>query len=327
MQCDGTVRPNPPTDRRGAPGARTSGSLAILLGSLLHASTAFGASADIRTSANGCADYDRERLDELLAIEAETIGAEHPARPSDVVLECRGSVVSFRVSLRDGSDTRSGMVDPGAADRASRTRLLALAISELFAQLWSRAPEAPPAVARAAPPAAERPAYATWGLRGGAALRSVLDPRAGLLGAAVGADYWLLPSIGLGLDVEGVFGNVRSEHADVGVTLVSTSVHAVAGLRVGDVALGAGPGVRLGLAKFAPQVTSANAIGHDVTGPWAGPFGLALAQWSKAGFAVYASFEIGVVTLPVVGTLNGQSAELALRGAWLAAGLGAGAAF
>jgi hypothetical protein len=334
MQCDATVGSNPRNGRR------TAVCLFVLAGPFLHASPAFGAKADIRTSAEGCADHDGDRLNELLAIEAETIGAEHAARPSDVLLECRGGVVSVRVSLRDGSGERSGVVDPGTADRSARTRLLALTISEFLAQLWSDVPSAAATVERATPPPGARPPDArpaaspamehapAWLLHGGAALRSLMDPRAGLLGGTIGAELRLSRFVAIGVDVEGVFGSVRSEHADVGVSLGSTAVHAAFGRRFGDVTLGAGPGVRLGIVRFSPAVDSnANAIGHDVTGPWAGPFALALAQWTKDRFVVRTSFELGVATLPVIGTLNGQTAEVSLRGTWFAATVGAGVAF
>ena len=285
-------------------------------------------------------------------IEFLTIGAEHAPRPSDVLLECRDGVVSVRVSLRDGTGERSGVVDPGAADRAARTRLLALTISEFLSQLWSDVPAQPtPVVAtpppddRATPPPADRatpPGGApsvrarapAWELHVGAALRSMMDPRAGLLGATLGVEYWLSPSVvpfvAIGVDVEAVFGTVRSEHADVAAALGSTALHAVFGGRLGDVALGAGPGARVGIVNFSPSVhdtNGPNTVGHDVTGPWAGPFALALAQWTRGRLVVRASVELGVVTLPFVGTLNGQTAEVSLQGAWLAATVGAGAAF
>ena len=80
MQCDATVGSNQPKSRprgRGACGASTAAFwFSIFVAPLLYSSPALGSGADIRTSAKGCVDHDGERLDELLAIEAGTIGAE-----------------------------------------------------------------------------------------------------------------------------------------------------------------------------------------------------------------------------------------------------------
>jgi hypothetical protein len=331
MQCDATVGSNQRNGSRAA--ARSITRFTLLVSSLLGASPALAASPDVRTTAQGCSGYDAERLDELLAIETATIAAEHAARPSDVRLSCRDAVVTVHVSLRDGTGERSSVVDPGTADRAARTRLLALTITELLADLWRDAPAPPEALPKEAPPVDERPAKPasarppSWVLHGGAAVRSMLDPRTGLLGGTLGVAFRASPYVAIGVDVEGLFGSARSEHADVGVTLVSTAVHAVFGPRIGDVTLGAGPGARLGVVRFSPTVDEANTVGHDVSGPWAGPFALAVAQWTKAHFAVRASLELGVATWPFVGTVNGQAEELALRGVWFGGTVGAGAAF
>jgi hypothetical protein len=117
---------------------------------------------------------------------------------------------------------------------------------------------------------------------------------------------------------------VRSEHADVDVLAGSAALYAPVGARFGSTALGIGPGFRLGWVALSPTPLSPGAVGSDVSGAWGGPLLLARARWSKEGWGLHAGVEGGLVTLPVVGTLNGQGAEVELRGAFIAVGAGVG---
>ena len=307
--------------------------LAQILTGLLTSSVGWATEQPVRISQRGCADVDLARLDELVAIEVDTVASELSPRQSDVFLECSGGVVSIKVLVRETSASRSTQIEPRSMDRAAATRLLALTITELLAQLWSEkpAPSAPveqtsvesPERDMAAPersPAAERKfaAYA------GAAYRSMLEPRAGLLGGALRAERAVVSPLTVGLDLEAAFGRVRSEHAEVDVALASAAAYATLGGRVGPVGLGIGPGARFGWVNLSPEDLEPNAEGSDVSGVWGGPMLLALAKWAPDGYLLYSSFELGAVTLPVVGTFNGAEPEVELQGLWFAAGLGIG---
>jgi hypothetical protein len=305
----------------------------------LTAGVCAGAAPKVRLSERGCSAYDRARLDELIAIELETVESDREARPSDVVLECRDGIVSIQASLRGTMRQRKSRVDPKAMDRAAATRLLALAITELLSQLWSDAPEKPaPAKSQPQPaplPPAERrdaslPASADenehrWGVFVGGVFRSMLEPRAGLFGGSARAEYETGSLLAVALDLEVAHGSVQSEHADVDVLLASAALYAPIGARLGQTALGVGPGVRAGWVNLSPSRLAPGAVGSDVSGAWAGPLLIARAKWSSDAWAVFAGLEGGLVTLPVVGTLNGGAAEVELRGAWLAASVGVGA--
>jgi len=289
------------------------------------------ASSDLRLREQDCAGYDSARLSELLEIEVETIRAERPSRASDVSLVCHddGSV-AIRVALRDGSAELSGQVDPRGTEPAARTRLLALTISELLAQLWSERPPSKPAASDApqatdVSPLEPRRPRTEFVPYAAVALRSMLEPRATLLGAALGAEYQFSSALALALSVEGAQGTVRSEHATVGVKLGSAALHASIGQRFGAFVLGVGPGARFGWVRFEPTELAPHTLGSTVSGAWAGPLLLARARWSTGWFVLYSSVEAGVVTLPVVGTVNGSASELELRGGWFAACAGIGA--
>jgi len=307
--------------------------LAPLLAAVLCLGTASAAPPAIRLTEHGCSAYDRARLDELIAIELETVESDRPARPSDVALECSAGVVSIRASLRGTSRERKSRVDPKAMDPAAATRLLALAITELLAQLWSEAEPARPPPVPAARPAEPQdvPAPLTvahereFAVFAGAAFRTMLEPRAGLFGGALRAEYDPVPWLGLGLDLEVADGSVQSSHADVDVLLGSAALYAPIGARLGRTALGAGPGVRMGWVELSPTRLEPGATGRDVSGAWGGPLLMARALWTNNALALCSGLEAGLVTLPVVGTLNGEAAEVEVRGVWVAASLSVGA--
>jgi len=333
MPCDAKVGSNRSRSERVSRARYISWfSVHAFIAGTLSSSAGLPASSDLQLREQDCAGYDSARLSELLEIEVETIRAERPSRASDVSLVCRDGRVAIRVALRDGSAELSGQVDARGTAPAARTRLLALTISELLAQLWSErlpskpaAPGAPPATdvspLEPARPPAEFVPYAA------VALRSMLEPRATLLGAVLGAEYQFSSALALALAVEGAQGTVRSEHATVGVQLGSAALHASIGQRFGAFVLGVGPGARFGWVRFEPTELEPNTLGRTVSGAWAGPLLLARARWSTGWLVLYSSVEAGVVTLPVVGTVNGKASELELRGAWFAACAGIGTRF
>jgi hypothetical protein len=155
-------------------------------------------------------------------------------------------------------------------------------------------------------------------------LRSILEPRATLLGGVLGAEYQFSSVVALALALEGARGTVRSEHATVDVDLGSAALHASIGQRFGAFVLGVGPGARFGWVRFEPKELDPNTLGSTVSGAWAGPLLLARARWSTGSLVLYSSVEAGVVTLPVVGTVDGNASELELRGPWFAACAGIG---
>jgi hypothetical protein len=293
----------------------------------------------VRVSERGCTDYDLVRLDELVAIEVETLGSELSPRPSEALLECRADAVSIRVAVTGSAVVRSRRVETQSMDRAAATRLLALTITELLAQLWSENPpprslaQKPQTAApdRDSPPpdrdaGQERVAGPEPGLAvsAGAAFRSMLEPRAGLFGGSLRAEYAVLLPLSVGLDLEGAYGSVRSEHAAVNVTLASAATYAAVSARLGRVAIGGGPGVRFGWINLSPEDLEPNSEGSDVSGAWGGPILLTFAKWAPDGYLLYSSLELGAVTLPVVGTFNGAEPEVELKGLWFAAGVGVG---
>jgi hypothetical protein len=309
--------------------------LAQALTALLTSSVGWGAEQPVRITQRGCDDVDLARLDELVAIEVDTVASELSPRQSDVFLECRAGAISIKAELRESSASRSSKVEPRSMDRAAATRLLALTITELLAQLWSEkpAPSAPIEQPEPATPELDAPPEKSAAAAGerrfaayaGAAYHSMLEPRAGLFGGALRAEYAPLSLLTFGLDFVGAFGTVRSEHAEVDVMLASAAVYATLGGRVGPVALGIGPGARLGWVNLSPEDLEPNSDGSDVSGAWGGPMLLGLAKWAPNGYLLYSSLELGAVTLPVVGTFNGAEPEVELKGLWFLAGLGVGA--
>jgi hypothetical protein len=310
--------------------------LAKTLAALLASGVAWGAEPPVRISQRGCTDFDLTRLDELVGIEVETVATELSSQPSEVFLECRAGVVSIRATLPESSATRTSKVEPRSMDRAAATRLLALTITELLAQLWSErpaqsapiekplAPPEPEPKRDAAPPEKPVGGERKFAAYAGGAYRSMLEPRAALFGGALRAEYAVVSPLTLGLDFEGAFGSVRSTHAGVDVALASAAAYAAFGGRVGPVEMGAGPGARFGWVNLSPEDLEPNAEGSDVSGAWGGPMVLARASWAGSGYLLFSSFELGAVTLPVVGTFNGVETEVELRGLWFAAGVGVG---
>jgi hypothetical protein len=293
-----------------------------------------GGAALLDVTAERCPALDVARLRELLAIELATLRPVE-AGDVDVHLVCEGARVA--VDLRDRARARSwhAEVDLTATPPETRSRLLVLAVTEQ----WAREREAPPpapvaepsapasplVIARAPEP---NPASSRWRARAQATLRRAGQPGAWLPGVGVGVERRLRGPVGLALDVSVEGGDVDTAVARVAVRGVAAIVALPTGATMGRWSLAVAPSFAVGGASLAATPHAAGARGSSLDAVWAGPLALirACVAVGRAGF-VGAEAGVGLTTQRVTGLVDGQATLFALRGPWLAFGLGGGVSF
>jgi len=285
-----------------------------------------------------CAGVPSERVLAVLAVELRTAqpGAGAEGRATAVSVTCSEAGVELRVADPLTQKTLSRTVRLSAAAPVVRPRLLALAIVELVSASWAELSWNPEPTGVAAPAAGEREAALdTVAPRAAPPARRALRLMAafggrGFLqsprwtwggGARVSHDWeWLRWSMDAlyerGSSAAPGFGSVTADAFSAGVALLAHR-------QLGPVSVGAGPGLRAGVARFGGVPESDLVQGAAVTGGWAGAQLTAAARLDVGWLAIELGVEAGLVFLPVVARAGGVRVAAA-EGAWLAALLSAG---
>src|SRR5690606_5681679 len=84
-----------------------------------------------------CTEYDGARLKELLTLELQTLSAERGGRSAAIELYCSPGAIRVRVHQGDGRRVREVWLEEPVAAGDAKTRALALAVTEIVADLWS----------------------------------------------------------------------------------------------------------------------------------------------------------------------------------------------
>ncbi|HEX2670379.1 MAG TPA: hypothetical protein VHM25_05890 [Polyangiaceae bacterium] len=315
-------------------GAWTIGVAPAVLSLQLVAAPAPGAESSAEVAAlpialevEGCEAIDQAELQQLLAIEFRTLDV-LPREPRERVhVQC----TARRAVVRLESGSTSNEVDLRATAQALWPRLLALSVSELVTESRARAtplvsPATPQPIAR--PPSAPRQAsrdHERVRAFAGVSLRRALRSDTWLAGPELGAALDLNRSFSLTLDLRLELGRTDTEWAQVDWLSASSGLVLLAGGRVGDFRLAAGPGVCVGYLHLSPNAKVAGATEHAVSGVWAGPELMARVRYDLGGgwFAL-GSLGAGFASTSVTGLVNGEQRAIDTGGAWLTSMLGAG---
>jgi hypothetical protein len=291
------------------------------------------ASLPVVLEVEGCEPLDERELFDLLSVEFKTLGVTTGAHPERLKVECRGT--RALVTLRSSSAESAALairLDMAATMPAARSRLLALAISELVVEGRSRDVEPQPLRtedARSLPTEAhvlvppER--LLDPAIVGAASLRYAAGPATWLVGAAIGAELPLSSVFCAGFDARAESGSTDTVLAKVGWTSLSAGAALLAGGRLRHLGWGLGPGFRAGHLRLAATPTIPVARGASVVGLWAGPLLAARARYDLAGRAyVHAGFEVGWTIAPVTGNVSDGRPLMDVSGVWslLTAGMG-----
>jgi len=219
----------------------------------------------------------------------------------------------------------------------ARPRLLALAIVELLAAGGPAPEPAPPAGAPrtvtaplpavvAVPPGSGGPSPPSWRAGAGASGRSFSSAWGqATFGAAAGVTRELPgPRAAIALDVAVEASERAASLGRVAVLLASAALWYELRGQHGRWTYGAGPGLRLGWARLAGAAPASQVQAHTVSRWWTGPLLAARLDVDlTARLSAGAALEAGKVLQSVRG-LVGDSPEVEIGGAWLAATIFAG---
>jgi len=306
-----------------------------------------------------CLAEEETALEQALALEVRrrvTAAARAGATPPRFVMGCVGPLVLIRV-FADRSDRKlERTVDVRSTPPAARSRLIALAASELGDSLWDEAvpasawngalplsatatapvppsspltaavvvtsPHPPPVVSAAiAPPTATTPRRLLYV---GADVRAFRGAAGILGGAAVGAA--LRRESGPGATVDLVFNRAARQLA-LGrgtIALLSSRPAVTASTDWHRLWFTGAAGFRVGVARLEGTPNTTDVAGATIWGAWGGPSLSASAGWSPFRRGTLAlMLEGGWTAARVVGR-EGSAPALSLSGPWTAVQLGAG---
>jgi hypothetical protein len=303
---------------------------------LLAPRSMLGASADMTLVLDGCSAFSEPELRELVVLELATLAL--PARVFTLSVRCDAAFATIRIG--DPSDSRfpvEARVDLSKTAEGARARLVALAATELLAQAGQRVAEAPAPPTPSAEPRAERdaPAPTAATARSHATPRSQIyaagtlgvmgDPATKLVGGALGAA--LGRHVAALIDVGFAGGSVRTSLADVRWSSWTAYAGPLVRGRVGELALGAGLGVRVGWLSLDARAAAPNE-GRELGAPWAGvAVPVRVEAELSSAILPFLALEGGYVLSPVRGTIDDGRALAEQRGAWLMASAGLGVGF
>lgn len=317
---------------------RVCASAAFLFLLVVWAAPARAAGDSVELSLVGCADISESALREHLAIELKTLGLESVvARFS---LRCEGDTAS--IELRDRLGARypiASRVELRETARGARERLLALAASELLAQVeraeheaarerasTAPAPEPspPPAPARDAAPATAKQKAARRHVElslAGTGMTSG-QPHALLWGGVLGARWGVRRGWSVVLDTQLARGRESLPLTDVRWTTLCGFAGGALGTELGPLRVSAALGVRAGWLTLAAEANAPN-TGQSMTAPWAGAaLPLRVAFDTGAALSPFVAAEAGYVTLPVRGRIKDGPLLVEQRGPWLGGSVG-----
>jgi hypothetical protein len=241
---------------------------------------------------------------------------------------CRGESVELAVGDAAEGVTLSRVLDLGAEPASARARVLALAVTELVAEVRARADAVspPPVVEPPPPPPIARPPEPAWRWTGLAGTRTTLA--AGFTSIGIGTRLarrvrWL----DLAFDLVGDHGAPVASVGRIDVDTLSLGAAALVTHDVDAVALFAGPGARFGLARLRGVPAAPDrARGDDLLSPWGGPFATFGARVAPRRLVLELTGELGYALGRVDALVDGAP-QVSLGGAWFGAQFGAGGAF
>jgi hypothetical protein len=280
-----------------------------------------------------CEAIDERTLVDLLSVEFRTLGVTAGARPERIKVECHGTRALVILRSTVEAPELAIKLDMAATMPAARSRLLALAISELVVEGRSRETE-PPAVRTedAAPIRTEAHAVAlperglaSPAIVAAASVRYAARPATWLMGAAIAGELPISTLLGIGLDARAESGSTGTELATVGWTSLCASAAILGGASLHRFAWGMGPGFRAGYLRLAATPTVPDTRGASVGGLWAGPMLTARARYDIAGRAfIHAGLELGWTIASVTGNASNGRQLMDVSGSWalLTAGMG-----
>jgi len=313
--------------------------------------------AAVAVSVDPCVPVDHHKLRELLAIElgTATAAAAGPAKPAatSVHVSCGAQGIELRLEDAITRKSMARLLPASSFMDTSSTRLLALAIAEFVVASWIELRLQPePAVEPVGPPpdpAARQMAEQAIEQRTPELPLTKLDPS---LSAAATLQLWsadqsvliggglrmtlpLLPTLAWMVAADFATANVGVPFGNIDVLTASAALALAVHLQVSRVvAIYAGPGARLGIARMTGKPADPEStFGDDFTAGFGGPLLLGRVEL-RASQRVRLAFELetGLATLPVRATLGDrlrldERELLALAGVWVTSALSIGVAF
>ena len=287
---------------------------------------------ELALDSDRCAEYDGARLKELLTLELQTLSAGRSGRSATIQLVCSPGAIRVRVHEGDGRQVREAWLEAPVAAGDAETRALALAVTEIVADIWSATParsqRAIPAQPRDEPHPPGRTERRQLHLSLGPTVQALGRPVGPLYLAALGVELELHRHLGVLVSAFGGVGPTETELAVVDKTMLGGSLDVLPGVALGNLRLALGPGVTLAFLRLraAPKVPVS--VQHDVTGIWAGLALRAQARWHiwERAFA-QVDVQAGTTLVPVNGLIDGNDTLIAIDGAWGGGGMRAGFSF
>ena len=299
-----------------------------LLAILSLASTAF-ALPRVAVESEQCEDLDSEEISRLLA--AELVGAaELLAAPADgettrLMLECQGDAVVMRVDDRLTSKLVARRVELGRVEAKARVRVLSIAMAELLRVSWLElgpkpSGEAPPTPMLSTPVPREAPS-ARFSLGVGPTALTFINGTGPIVGGMLLGRAEPLRRVPLEAGAALLAGSQSISQGQTQLLLGSLQLGAGWVLLPGPAELSGLLGVRGGWLRARGVASDPQqALGRELFLPWAGAvLGLDTRLALRPAF-LGVRVEAGYTLASVVGRVD-ESAELELRGAFLAATL------
>jgi hypothetical protein len=287
----------------------------------------------------GCATLTEPRLRELVELELETLRIAPGVSALHVQCDAGSAVIRLR---RDSGSwfPIEVRVELGETEASARSRLVALAATELLAGAARRDfAESPPPPARApVPPAAtrvderereprRRPASDAVVVHGTATFAVMGDPATTLAGGSLGATLGFNHRWSLLLDAGYAGGVTRTSPAAVRWSSWSAFVGPLAAFRASPFLFGAALGLRAGRLSLRANATQPDE-GRSLVAPWLGAAVPLRVEVELVGaLRGLLSAEAGYVLSPVAGNDDAGRAIASHRGVWGTLGAGAALGF
>jgi len=280
--------------------------------------------AQVRLVTEACPDVDATRLEELIAIELDTVGAGQTLCPAVVVLACDGDRVAITATeAQTGRQSRSEVLSRNTAGPAL-LRLLALSVSELVATSEVPAEKRLPPVREPTPMQRSEPTR-RFRATAAASIRRVARPATWLGRFALGAEFAFARHFALAIEGRGEIGSTATSLTTVDWLVAGASVALLAGVGRGAWRIEAGPGVEVGLVKLSAHDTATGAKGSSLSDPWAGPTGrLRVIRALGSRAFLLGRIDGGWIVQRVAGDASDGSPLVELRGGWAGLTIGAG---
>lgn len=297
---------------------------------------------------DACVEVDAADVRKIVEIELHTTIAEvskpgpasggSPDGLTRVTARCREKLIELVVEDSITGKSLMRTVDVAAQAPKARTRLLALAITELVSASWTELETNPtPAVPPAGPPpppaakAAARDVVKARLPSPPPPLRIValIDRRAFLaktawvtgLGVRVARDSALF---GWSAEMVASQGTAKASLGEVAMDVVGVALAATVGARVGVFSGRAAAGLRGGAARLSGVPRGDDIEGRSVRGAWGGPFlGASASMVPFKPLVIEVSIESGYVVAPVHARVDGER-QVSVAGVWIAGALAIG---